>query len=68
MPQDRLAQAAQQSDFYQRNCVFLLKVIFGLLILAYGLAGFMLYQSLTQSIPQYFITTTDGQLIEIKPT
>ena len=67
MPQDRLAQAAKQSDFHQRNFVLLLKVVYGLLILAYGLAGLMLYQSFIQPIPQYFVTTTDGQLIEIKP-
>lgn len=67
MPQDRLAQAAQQSDFHQKNCSFLIKVVFGLLVLAYGLAGFMLYQSFTQAKPQYFVTTTDGQLIEIQP-
>jgi hypothetical protein len=68
MPQDRLAQAAKQGDFYQKNFRRLLKVIYGLLILTYGLVGFIAYQYFSAPPSKYFVTTTDGQLIEIKPS
>jgi intracellular multiplication protein IcmL len=67
MPQDRLAIIAQNNQFYRNNFRRLLMFIFILLILAYALLGIIVYQHISRPIPQYFVTTSDGRLIEIKP-
>ncbi len=64
---NRAARVAEQSDFHQRNFVFLIKLIYVLIVVAFCLIGLLFYQHFTQPAPQYFITTTDGRLIEIKP-
>ncbi len=67
MPQDKLAIIAQETQFYRNNFRRLLTFIFILLILAFVLLGVVVYQHITRPIPQYFVTTSDGRLIEIKP-
>ncbi len=64
---NRSAQVATQSDFYQRNFSVLLKLIYVLVLIAFCMTGVLLYQHFTKPTQQYFITTTDGRLIEIKP-
>lgn len=64
---NRAARVAEQSDFHQRNFGFLIKVIYVLMIVAFCLIGLLFYQHFTKPAPQYFITTTDGRLVEIQP-
>lgn len=58
---------AKDSQFYRNNFRRLLTFIFVLLVIAYILLGVVVYQHVTRPIPQYFVTTSDGRLIEIKP-
>ena len=67
MPLDRVAVVAEQSQFYRDNYRNLLLVAFIFLILCYLMLAGVIYQHVTRPIPQYFVTTIDGRLIEIKP-
>lgn len=67
MPQNRKSIIADQNQFYCNNFRRLLNFLFALTILAYLLVGLVVYQHLTRPVSQYFVTTSDGRLIEIKP-
>jgi len=67
MPLNRASIVAEQSQFYRDNYRRLLLFTFIILVLAYGMLAIVIFQHVTRPIPQYFVTTTDGRLIEIKP-
>ena len=67
MPLNRAALVAEQSQFYRNNYRRLLLIAFIFLIIAYGMLAIVIFQHVTRPIPQYFVTTIDGRLIEIKP-
>lgn len=64
---NRATQAAAEGTFSERNFALLIKLIYSLLFLAFCLTGLLFYQHFTKPPAQYFITTTDGRLIEIRP-
>ncbi len=66
MPVNRAAIIEQQSNFYRNGFRKLIVAVLVLMVLAYILLGVMIYQHITRPIPQYFVTTSDGRLIEIK--
>lgn len=67
MSDKRLITIAEQSQFYRNNFRRLLRFMFVLILLAYGLLGLIIYQHYTRPPAQYFVTTSDGQLTEISP-
>ncbi len=67
MPQDRQAIIAENSVFYRNQFRFLLTLTFVLIGIAFLLIGFIIYQAMTLPTPQYFVTTSNGQLFEIQP-
>lgn len=67
MPQDPSTVIAAHSQFYRNNFRRLHTLAFVLITIAYLMLGFIIYEHLTRPTPQYFVTTSDGRLIEIKP-
>lgn len=67
MAQARDEIILNQSQFYRNGFRKMLNAVFFLVILAYLLLGFIIYQYLTRPAPQYFVTTSGGRLIEINP-
>jgi hypothetical protein len=64
---DHLALVDQQGQFYRNNFRRLLKFSFFLIFIAFCLVGYILYQQISLPAAKFFVTTTDGRLIEIKP-
>lgn len=64
---DRLNLVDEQGLFYRNNFRRLLKFVYVLIFFSAALLGIILYQLFTTPTPQYFVTTSDGRLIEIKP-
>ena len=67
MPQNRKTIIADQTHFYRNNFRRLLNFLFVLIAIAYLLIGLVVYQHLTRPVSQYFVTTSDGRLVEIQP-
>lgn len=67
MPQDRQSIVAKQSQFYQNNFRRLVTFIFFLLCVVCALLGLIVFQEMTRPMPQFFVTTSDGRLVEVKP-
>jgi hypothetical protein len=65
MPINRSILIAEDSLFCRNNFRRLLKVVCGMMIIAYLLIGFIVYQHFSRPIPQYFVTTSNGLLFEI---
>ena len=66
MPLNRRHLAETQSDFYQQQSKTLLRWICWLLIGSGILSGWIMYQHFNREKPQYFVSTSDGVLVEIK--
>lgn len=65
-----MAQARQEiilnhSQFYRDGFRKIVFMIFVLMIIAYALLAFIIYQHINRPTPQYFVTTSAGRLIEI---
>ncbi len=67
VPQDRQKIIAGQSQFHRNNFRRLITYLFILIILAYVLLATVVYLQVTQPLPKFFVTTSDGRLIEIQP-
>lgn len=67
MAQARQEMIANQSQFYRNGFRKVLGMVFVLILIAYGLLGFIVYLHMTRPTPQYFVTTSGGRLIEITP-
>lgn len=67
MPQDRMQLIADSSQFYRNNYRRLIKFSFILIGVMFLLLGTLFYQYMTRPSVNYFVTTTDGRLVEIFP-
>lgn len=67
MPIDRKLLILEQSQFYRVHFRRLITLTFALIIITFALVGFIYYQQLTRPPLNYFVTTSEGQLIEINP-
>ena len=68
MAQARETIIAAQSQFYRDGFRKLVLMLFILMMIAYGLLGLIVYLHITRPLPQYFVTTSGGRLVEITPT
>ncbi len=66
MPQERASIAGQKSNFYSQGFRQLIICAFALSLIAFSLIGLIVYQHLNRPKPQFFVTTSDGRLIEIQ--
>lgn len=67
MPLKRAEIAAQNVTFYPQGFRLLLIIFFFLLAVGFGLLALIMYQHFSRPEPQFFVTTSDGRLIEIHP-
>jgi len=67
MPLNRERLIAGQSQFYRDNYRRLLLFILFLLLIGFALFATVVYQHITRPPSKYFVTTSDGRLIEILP-
>lgn len=67
MPQDRLQGINEQGLFYRYNFGRLLTAAYVLLAVIMLLCALIFYQHFSRPKPDYFVITTDGRLISIKP-
>ena len=67
MSVDRISSINEQPYFFRNNFRRLLTTAFVLLFLISILIGIIFYQYYTRPAIHYFVTTSDGRLIEIKP-
>jgi hypothetical protein len=67
MPIDRLQLVAQDTQFYRKNFRRLLRAVLVLGIISVLLLALIFFIQLNKSSVTYFVTTSDGRLIEIKP-
>lgn len=68
MPIDRQTAIAESMLFYRNGFRRLLTFIFALMIVVFGLIGLIFYQHHNRPVVKYFVTTSDGRLIEIAPS
>jgi len=66
MPINRLVTIAEDTLFCRNNFRRLLKVVLAFILIVYLLIGVIVYQHFTRPTPQYFVTTSNGLLFEIK--
>jgi intracellular multiplication protein IcmL len=62
-----LEMVAARNYFYRDNYYRMMTICLSMLILGFGLAGFIYFQHLSRPAPKYFATTTEGALIELIP-
>lgn len=67
MPIDRADLVAERSQFYRNNFRRLVNVSLVLALLIFLLLAVIFYQYFTRAPAKYFVTTSDGRLIEINP-
>ena len=67
MPLNRQAQIDSRPLFYRDGFRRLLTFAFGLIIIIFGFMALIFYQHHTKPAVKYFVTTSDGRLIEIEP-
>ena len=67
MLQARQKTIASQSYFYRDGFRKIIFMLFILMIIAYGLLALIVYLHITRPTPQYFVTTSNGRLMEIAP-
>lgn len=65
MPLNRAEIAAENVSFYPQGFRLLLIIFFLLLAVGFGLLALIMYQHFSRPEPQFFVTTSDGRLIEI---
>lgn len=68
MPVNRQALITTQSLFYRNGFRRLLTFSFVMMILILALLGLIFYQHYNRPVVKYFVTTSDGRLIEITPS
>jgi hypothetical protein len=64
---NRLAVVDQHAHFYKKNYRRIVALSFVLIGILFCIMGVIIYQEYTRPTEKYFITTSDGRLIEIKP-
>lgn len=67
MPLHRLDKFYRIANFFKNNYYAAIKVSYILIFMIYALIAIIAYRHITRPTPPYFVTTTDGKLIEIKP-
>jgi len=67
LPIDRLALVDRYGHFYRNNFRRLLFISFILVFIIALLLILIIYQDNTKPEQKYFVTTSDGRLIEITP-
>jgi len=67
MPLHRLDLIYKNPEFFRKNYKNLMWVAFVFIGIIFILISIIIYKHLNRPIPPYFVTTTDGKLIEIKP-
>lgn len=67
MPIDRVQYISQHSLFYRNGFRFLVLSALVLAIVAISLMGLIFLQYFNRPTVHYFVTTSDGRLIEITP-
>lgn len=67
MSQKRAALAKEHPAFYPKAFRQLVFFVLVLWVMVLTLLGIILYQHLYRPEPQYFVTTSDGRLVEIHP-
>ena len=63
---NRAVTIVEDTLFCRNNFRRLLKVVIALMLITYLLIGVIVYQHFSRPIPQYFVTTSNGLLFEIK--
>lgn len=68
VPQSRsLEMIMARNYFYRDNYYRMMAICFWLLLLGFGLGGYIYFQYISRPAPKYFATTTEGALIELIP-
>jgi hypothetical protein len=67
MSVDRTSSINEQPYFFRNNYRRLITTAFVLLSLIFILIGIIFYQYYSRPAVHYFVTTSDGRLIEIHP-
>ncbi len=65
---DRRKLIDERNLFYRNGFRNLLLFCFVMLLINAGLLALIFYQHIARPKPQYFVTTSQGRLVEIKPS